>query len=361
MLDIGYDIGVALVDLMGKLVHRDLKPDNILRLKGSWCLADFGIVRYVEASTSPNTRKFAISPAYAAPERWRSETATSATDIYSVGVTLYQCLTGAPPFHGPTIEDFREQHLHSLPPPVQSDSPLLNSLLTECLYKSKEARPSPSQFLERISSLTIAPNPAFDALRLAQEEVASKLAKEQQLASAAQTERSMRQMLEEAADTSFLVIIDSLTSVIHETAPSATVRQDHNNWIASLGSWSVYISSPQTISIESWEGEPRDPFDVICYAAISMRSQNSKLGRFSHSLWYCNPTSSYAWHELAFSSRVDLRDERPFALSPGPVAKQALAGSLSYYVDVPLRRIDPGTSGFAERWSGYLARAVQSA
>jgi eukaryotic-like serine/threonine-protein kinase len=51
------DIAVALADLDGKVVHRDLKPENILYLDEHWCLADFGISRYAEATTAPDTRK----------------------------------------------------------------------------------------------------------------------------------------------------------------------------------------------------------------------------------------------------------------------------------------------------------------
>jgi len=54
-----------------------------------WCLADFGIARYAEATTAPDTLKFAMSPAYAAPERWLHETATSATDGYALGVMAF--------------------------------------------------------------------------------------------------------------------------------------------------------------------------------------------------------------------------------------------------------------------------------
>src|SRR4051812_20860511 len=80
------DVTAALVDLDGKVVHRDIKPENILLLDGAWCLADFGISRYAEASTARDTHKWSMSPPYAAPERWRSERATSASDVYALGV-----------------------------------------------------------------------------------------------------------------------------------------------------------------------------------------------------------------------------------------------------------------------------------
>ena len=89
------DVSTALADLDGTVVHRDLKPENILLVGDKWCLADFGISRYAEATTAPDTRKHALSPPYAAPERWRSERATAATDVYSLGVVAYELLVGS--------------------------------------------------------------------------------------------------------------------------------------------------------------------------------------------------------------------------------------------------------------------------
>src|SRR6266511_3977373 len=70
------DVAAALADLEGRVDHRDLKPENILLLEGHWRLADFGISRYAEATTAPDTRKFSMTPPYAAPEQWRWERAT---------------------------------------------------------------------------------------------------------------------------------------------------------------------------------------------------------------------------------------------------------------------------------------------
>ena len=60
------DVTQALEAIEGRVVHRDIKPDNILLLDGQWCLADFGISRYAEATTEPDTRKSSMTYSYAA-------------------------------------------------------------------------------------------------------------------------------------------------------------------------------------------------------------------------------------------------------------------------------------------------------
>ena len=78
------DITHGLLDLP-QIVHRDLKPANVLWHDGKWKLADFGISKLVEDASTQNTMQAFWSAPYAAPEQWREEIATYATDIYALG------------------------------------------------------------------------------------------------------------------------------------------------------------------------------------------------------------------------------------------------------------------------------------
>ena len=104
-IEVLLDIAKALVSLEGTVVHRDIKPDNILHFDGRWNLADFGISKYAGATTALDTQKFARTPAYAAPEQWRDETATGATDVYALGIIAYELLSGRVPFWSNDISE----------------------------------------------------------------------------------------------------------------------------------------------------------------------------------------------------------------------------------------------------------------
>ncbi len=148
------DVTDALEDLTGQVVHRDIKPENTLLLGGHWCLADFGISRYAEATTATETRKHALTAAYAAPERWRAERATAATDVYSLGVMSYEMLRGTRPFTG-SREELREGHLHRAAPTIDGVAPMLSALVAECMAKPPGARPSAKAIAQRLAAFAV--------------------------------------------------------------------------------------------------------------------------------------------------------------------------------------------------------------
>jgi serine/threonine protein kinase/tetratricopeptide (TPR) repeat protein len=84
------------------IVHRDLKPANILvDAEGSTKLLDFGTASLIETGEMTATRMRMLTPRYASPEQLRGERVNTSTDVYSLGIVLYELLTGAWPFGNP--------------------------------------------------------------------------------------------------------------------------------------------------------------------------------------------------------------------------------------------------------------------
>ena len=124
------------------IIHRDLKPPNVmLRDDGSVVLIDFGLARsLLSGDGSTRTGVLRGSPYYMSPEQAQGETLDARTDVYSLGVMLYEMLAGRKPYLGASAIDVLQQHVMAPVPelPVQrlSYQPLLERLMS----KSREQR-----------------------------------------------------------------------------------------------------------------------------------------------------------------------------------------------------------------------------
>jgi eukaryotic-like serine/threonine-protein kinase len=112
------------------VVHRDVKPENILLSEGHALVADFGIARALGAGSLTATGMSIGTPAYMSPEQ-ASDAATvdARTDVYSLGCVLYEMLTGEAPFTGPTSQVILSRVLTETPRPLRATRPMVSPAL----------------------------------------------------------------------------------------------------------------------------------------------------------------------------------------------------------------------------------------
>lgn len=120
------------------IVHRDIKPGNVLWWNARWCVGDFGIARILDAATATYTWEGTGTAEYRAPELWRGEPATTLSDLYALGCVAAELLTGRVVFPGP---DYRNQHERTMPDLPADVDPQLARVVLQLLAKQPEARP----------------------------------------------------------------------------------------------------------------------------------------------------------------------------------------------------------------------------
>lgn len=110
------------------IVHRDLKPNNVLLdERDNAYLTDFGIAKMLAGATRLTaTGNVLGTPAYMAPEQWRGDPVDARTDIYALGIMLYEMVLGQLPFQGDTPYTLMYKHFNDAPPPPRQKNPALD-------------------------------------------------------------------------------------------------------------------------------------------------------------------------------------------------------------------------------------------
>lgn len=136
--------GLAAAHAAG-IVHRDVKPQNILIDRNGFAkVTDFGIATGPDWTRVTRAGSVIGSARYMSPEQVRSRQVDGRSDIYSLGVVMYEMLTGHPPFDGTNMPEIARMHLNAVPPPISDIRPNLpaglEQIVMRCLEKSPEDR-----------------------------------------------------------------------------------------------------------------------------------------------------------------------------------------------------------------------------
>lgn len=128
-----------------EIVHRDVKPSNIMVARdGHVKITDFGIARMASAAVHTQTGMVLGSPKYMSPEQVMGRVTDQRSDIFSLGIMLYEMLTGKAPFMGENVNAIMYQTLNAVPPSpstLNSDVPeMLNFIVAKALAKNLEDR-----------------------------------------------------------------------------------------------------------------------------------------------------------------------------------------------------------------------------
>ena len=122
-----------------EIIHRDIKPANImLDDQGRTILMDFGLVKILNATSHTATGAIIGTARYMPPEIIRNETPDNRSDLYSLGVTFYQMLSGDLPFHADSVISLMMKHLHDPVPDLSVSNPNIPKKLVQIVNKALE-------------------------------------------------------------------------------------------------------------------------------------------------------------------------------------------------------------------------------
>ncbi|NOY75612.1 MAG: serine/threonine protein kinase [Kiritimatiellaeota bacterium] len=123
-----------------ELIHRDVKPENIMiTSEGMVKLTDLGLA--MKETEWHEDMEISGSPSYMSPEQFTGEKIDTRSDIYSLGISLYQTLSGKLPFTGATLKTVARQHFHEASKPLHKVDPMIPSKVSALVQKMIEKEP----------------------------------------------------------------------------------------------------------------------------------------------------------------------------------------------------------------------------
>lgn len=364
------EVKIILLDIVDGLreveniVHRDLKPGNVLRHEGRWKIADFGIAKFVEDSTSLLTLRDALTPIYGAPEQWRGERPTAATDVYALGCIAIALMNGAPPFGG-SADDIRDGHLHASPPTLRAP-PALAALVSQMLRKSPEGRPT----LERVRLVLSGElaKPVSAGGRAALAAAAQRISTEKAQAEAAKLELQVRaerwRALGREALEEFEDIKQRLLGEVLNISGDAVEEDGGVVWgRAAITFYSSIYVPYSDIDYHSESIHLRREWEVAASCVVGIETVQDNGERYLPGATFFfgkkREEGQYRWHEVSFWSRGG--ENNPIGLPLGNHNEiiKMLGGHSNFEIAFGPTPIDgEDEADFQDRWFSLIARAA---
>ncbi len=351
---------------VGDIVHRDLKPANILWHDGRWKIADFGIAKFVENSTSLETLKTSLTPQYAAPEQWLLKRSTAATDVYALACIVHEMIVGNPPFVG-DIDFIRDGHLNGLPETMPGANARINGLIHSMLRKAQNGRPSlqrckdviaSAQAGAEITTKNILAEAGLQVVTKQAEDDAKRLEEEALIL-------SIRQQGDEAAD-DLLQILNRMFNTITDSSEAAK-RPYPTAPSVCLGPAELSFEVPNNPSRIEME---RSGWTVYAFSQIKLRCDIERVSHadesdytISASLVYAKRPneSDFRWFEISFWAMNGNFWKQPVWLSPND---RNFDAALSTTMGLFSMAFGPHSidaedeQSFHDRWIGLFAKGA---
>jgi len=316
--------------------------------------------------------KDCLSPPFAAPEQWRAERATEATDVYAVGRIAHVLLTGRPPFAGPSTTDYARQHQLEAAPVLSNLDPRLRSILAAALRKPPAGRPTLLRLASVLADVDANPTGAdggLHALRQANAAEADR-ASDIDARAAAQRQRDReRRELVEVGEQVLRDLAQEMARVARHNAPEARITNNRMLLSVELGGSAdtakleieLQGAVPPNVNFARIQWEP--------YAIGRVRVLQRRGGEWSHgaTLWFMRLRGGEArWYEVSYKRHALIQGPLigPFAIQDvgndiyGHA--EAAAGPEMHVIELesaPTAIDDEMLSTFIERWLGRLALA----
>jgi len=333
------------------VLHRDLKPANVMiDGRGRVRLADFGLA----GGAGVETPGLAGTPAYMAPEQFAGQPASIQSDIYALGLVLYEMFTGKAAFSGSTVNDLARQHREATPTSltqvVSEIDPVVDRVIQRCLAKDPADRPTSAL---AVSAALPGGDPLAAALA-AGETPSPALVAASGGVGALQPVRAMLLLLAVILALVPVVVLSQKTQVVHylplERSPAILADAAHQV-VMRLG-------YAEAVTDAAWGFTPTDFLNYLQRTdQTSARYERLRPGQPPGvTFWYRQSPSSLSTDSFLAGGAVNLND--PPARVAGMVNVMLdLKGRLHFLQAVPARLQDPDAPVQAPDWPALLREA----